>query len=73
MSDLPEPKDLDLHEGLSFMIFDDVATEMNQKKIEDYYIYGRKLNKVGCCCVNISQKHFLFLKSYEVRVDTSSC
>lgn len=58
MSDLPEPKDLDLHGGMPLMIFDDVVTEKNQKKIEDYYIYGRKLNKVGCCCVYISQKYF---------------
>jgi hypothetical protein len=50
MSDLPEPKDLDLHDGMPLMIYDDAVTDKNQKKIEDYYIYGRKLNKIGCCC-----------------------
>jgi hypothetical protein len=58
ITDLPDPKDLNLHEGMPLIIFDDVITIKDQKKIEEYYIYGRKLNNVGCCCIYISQKYY---------------
>jgi hypothetical protein len=57
LSDLPEPKDLDLHDGMPLIIFHDVITYKDQKKIEDYYIYGRKLKNIGCCCCYITQKY----------------
>jgi len=58
LTDLPDPNELK-NEDHQLVIFDDQIAERNQKKIEDYYIYGRKINNnVGCSCIYISQKYF---------------
>lgn len=67
LCDLPEPKDLKPKEGdvgHQLVIFDDLIAEKNQKKIEDYFIYGRKINNlVGCTCIYISQRYFAIPKT----------
>jgi hypothetical protein len=67
LSDLPAPKDLMKdkvsHGGMPLIIFDDIVTEKNQKIIEDYFIYGRKINNgIGCSCLYLSQRYFAIPK-----------
>ena len=60
LSEMPEAKDLENHGGgHQLVIFDDCITEKKQEKIENYYIYGRKINGgVGCSCIYLSQKYY---------------
>ena len=63
LSDLPEPKDLENNGGHHLIVFDDCITERKQEKIENYYIYGRKINGgIGCSCIYLSQKYFTIPK-----------
>ena len=63
LADLPEPKDLENNGGHQLVVFDDCITERKQEKIENYYIYGRKINGgVGCSCIYLSQKYFTIPK-----------
>ena len=64
LSEMPEAKELENHGGgHQLVIFDDCVTEKKQEKIENYYIYGRKINGgVGCSCIYLSQKYYAIPK-----------
>jgi hypothetical protein len=69
LSDLPEPKDLD-GDGHQLIVFDDCITEKQQQKIENYYIYGRKINGgVGCSCIYLSQRYFAIPKTIRCQLN----
>jgi hypothetical protein len=58
LAELPEPKDLEPKNGHNLVIFDDIVAEKNQSKIDNYFLYGRKINGHGCSCIYISQKYY---------------
>jgi Poxvirus A32 protein len=60
LCDLPEPKELKpKDDGHVLVIFDDLVVMRNQEKIENYFIYGRKINDgKGASLIYISQKYY---------------
>ena len=69
LCDMPDPKDLD-GDGHQLIVFDDCINDRNQQKIEDYYIYGRKINGgIGCSCVYLSQRYFAIPKTIRAQLN----
>lgn len=55
--DIPDLKEFE-ESSSSLIVFDDLVLEKDQRKIEEFFIRGRKLGKVGCTCIYISQSYY---------------
>lgn len=55
IDDVPEPKDLDLHNGTPLVVFDDIGSSFStRQKAINYYE-----NNTGCCCVYMTYNYKL--------------
>ncbi|MBC7475801.1 MAG: hypothetical protein H7263_16075 [Candidatus Sericytochromatia bacterium] len=57
LSDLPAPKDINIGQKQVLLVFDDQVVEKDQKKIEEYFIRGRKIGG-GITMCYLSQSFF---------------
>ena len=70
LCDMPEPKDLNNDGGHQLIVFDDCINDKDQRKIEEYYIYGRKINGgIGCSCVYLSRRYFAIPKTIRAQLN----